>query len=79
MKKIFLLAVVQFMLMGCSLRYIDAPMPRTYDIWTKDGFTKEMTEREAGICGNFNKKISYEEYYDCMIKKGFKHNIVRGQ
>lgn len=79
MKKILLMAIAQLILMGCSLRYIDAPMPRTYEIWTKDGFTKEMTEREAKSCGNFNKQISYKEYYDCMIKKGFKHNTVRGQ
>ncbi|MDY0196161.1 MAG: hypothetical protein WC253_06915 [Sulfurovaceae bacterium] len=79
MKKLLLLTVVQLMLIGCNLKYIDAPIPRTYEVWTKEGFTREMTEREAKLCGNFNKKISYKEYYDCMIKKGFKYNVVRGQ
>ncbi|MDD3591176.1 MAG: hypothetical protein PHO65_00845 [Sulfurovum sp.] len=64
---------------GCSLNYLDAPMPNTSEIWTKVGYSSEQTKYEANLCGNLDSKVSYKEFYCCMVNKGFQYNIVRGR
>jgi hypothetical protein len=83
MKKIFLLAIVQFMFMGCSLKYIDAPISAIVApnnlIWEKNYIDNQEKNRDLLECAQlysraynqFGSNYSYIIYDICMIKKGY--------
>lgn len=90
MKKILLFIIVQAMLIGCSLKYIDAPSAPYALSWKKEGYTQRMNEVALNKCGyikfiNYrkNKPINIDIYHQlrtqmesCMLSMGFKYSAT---
>lgn len=76
-----------YLLVGCGLKYIDAPNAPAALSWKKEGYTQRMNEIELSKCGypirNYATKDEYIKLRiimeQCMLYKGFKYSATYWQ